>query len=182
MFRSLYCIIPIITQLWFLIVCSISYNVEEIPITLRFFSIVGACVPGILNLVVLLLDPAFAAAFEAILRNRNIKVPRFLDSRLPTEKLPPPPCPLPDLVLPGNIDQVGYVAPLPRISPAVHSITPEPSTHCFLSNFLSCFRPHPSEEDSRLQTENPLMALLSPFATPSDYQCTREAASFIKCI
>ncbi|KAJ9066932.1 hypothetical protein DSO57_1005008 [Entomophthora muscae] len=178
---SMYCIIPIITQLWFLIVCLMLYH-EEIPVTLRLFSIVGTDIPGILNLVVLLLDPAFAAAFEAILRNRNIKVPRFLDSRLPTEKLPPPPCLLPDPVLPGNIEEVGYFVPLPRISPAVHSITPEPSTRCFPANFLSCFRPHATEEDSRLQTENPLMALLSPFATPSDYQCTREATSFIKRI
>ncbi|KAJ9053641.1 hypothetical protein DSO57_1022286 [Entomophthora muscae] len=179
MFRSLYCIIPIITQLWYLILCSISYHVEEIPVTFRFLSIVGTDVPGILNLVVLLLDPAFAAALEAILRKLNIKVPRFLDSRLPTEKLPPP-RPLLDPVLPEEIDEVGYFVPMRRISPTVHSITPEPSTRCFLSNFLSCFRPHPLKEDSNLHMETSQMSLLNP--TPSVYRYTHEVSSFIKRI
>ncbi|KAJ9053646.1 hypothetical protein DSO57_1022291 [Entomophthora muscae] len=188
MFRSLYCIIPIITQLWYLILRSIIFHVEEIPIPLLFLATIGTDIPGILNLVVLLLDPAFAAAFEAILRKRNIKVPRFLDSRLPTEKLPPPPCLLLDPVLPENIDEIGYFAPLRRISRAIHSTTPEPSirsTRCFLSSLLSCFRPHPLKDNSRhssLQMETPQVSLLSPLATPSDYRYTHEATSFIKRI
>ncbi|KAJ9066887.1 hypothetical protein DSO57_1005267 [Entomophthora muscae] len=78
---SLYCIIPVVTQVGYIILRVIASYDPSPYLPLIYISVVGSDVPGILNLLVLLLDPAFSSAVESVLLKRGIRVPKmFVDS------------------------------------------------------------------------------------------------------
>ncbi|KAJ9061398.1 hypothetical protein DSO57_1021042 [Entomophthora muscae] len=73
---SLYCIIPVLTQIWFVVFKVHWHYTQSLNKTLVYLSVVGSGtridkpnlkdLPGVLNLLALFLDPAFANALRAI--------------------------------------------------------------------------------------------------------------------
>lgn len=73
---SLYCVIPVLTQMWFVVFKVHWHHTQSLSKPLVYLSVVGSGtprnqtdpkdLPGILNLLALFLDPAFANAIRAI--------------------------------------------------------------------------------------------------------------------
>ncbi|KAI0218606.1 hypothetical protein L0F63_004714 [Massospora cicadina] len=72
---SLYCIIPTITQMWFVIFKVYWHHTRDLNIVIVYLSVVGSDLPGILNLVALLLDPAFKNAIRHVRSGPEPKLP-----------------------------------------------------------------------------------------------------------
>ncbi|KAI0223242.1 hypothetical protein L0F63_005147 [Massospora cicadina] len=79
---TFYCIIPIVTQSWYLALRVIASYTDHVYVYLYFISVISSDMPGVLNLMVLLVDPSFSSAIETTLKQKGFKVPKCLDSSI----------------------------------------------------------------------------------------------------
>ncbi|KAI0233915.1 hypothetical protein L0F63_001422 [Massospora cicadina] len=68
---SLYCIIPVVTQSGYLVLRVILSYTDELPLVIRYVSVIGSDITGILNLMVLFVDPAFTTAIQSIIKSHS---------------------------------------------------------------------------------------------------------------